>query len=136
MVLAVWSSSGTAALYMSQVDVLILDMLLGYKTPINKRSIEFPLLLQLVYAMGPFPLPNLAELREKYTYNITPFTAAMDAAPAAPSGKGRSGINIFSDEEDWDDDDITDQINCFAGIFPVQPLPNKTRPGKCVLLAN
>lgn len=29
--------------------------------------------------MAPFPFPQLAELREKYTYNITPFPAPVRA---------------------------------------------------------
>lgn len=32
---------------------------------------------QTVYSMATFPFPQLAELREKYTYNITPFPAAV-----------------------------------------------------------
>ncbi len=34
-------------------------------------------IFQTIYSIAPFPHPQLNELREKYTYNITPFTAAM-----------------------------------------------------------
>lgn len=33
--------------------------------------------LQEVYSMAVFPFPQLAELREKYTYNITPFPTSV-----------------------------------------------------------
>lgn len=35
------------------------------------------LLFQDVYSMAVFPFPQLAELREKYTYNITPFPSSV-----------------------------------------------------------
>lgn len=35
------------------------------------------LLFQEVYSMAVFPFPQLAELREKYTYNITPFPTTV-----------------------------------------------------------
>lgn len=38
-------------------------------------------------------------------------------------------MNLFSDEDEWDEDDIADQINCFTGIFPMQSSPNRTKPG-------
>lgn len=34
---------------------------------------------QEVYSMAVFPFPQLAELREKYTYNITPFPTSVKA---------------------------------------------------------
>jgi hypothetical protein len=37
----------------------------------------FAFVFQTVYSMAPFPFPQLAELREKYTYNITPFPATV-----------------------------------------------------------
>lgn len=63
--------------------------------------------------MAPFPFPQLNELREKYTYNITPFTAAMSTGR-----KPRAMGSIFSDDDDFDDDEVIDNINCFTGIFP------------------
>lgn len=64
--------------------------------------------------MAPFPMPHLKDLREKYTYNITPFQAAMNA-----SGRRHGGHHhIFSDDDDGDDEDL-DAVNCFA-FFPAQ----------------
>lgn len=33
-------------------------------------------LISIICSMAPFPFPRLAELREKYTYNIRPFTSS------------------------------------------------------------
>ena len=41
----------------------------------NIRCVKF--CFQKIYTMSPFPFPHLSDLREKYTYNITPFSAAM-----------------------------------------------------------
>ena len=39
-------------------------------------------------------------------------------------------MNIFSDDDDLDDDDFADQINCFTGFFPMQPQvsPSRNKP--------
>ncbi|XP_006973407.1 TBC1 domain family member 30 isoform X4 [Peromyscus maniculatus bairdii] len=75
-------------------------------------------LMQTVYSMAPFPFPQLAELREKYTYNITPFPATIKPA----SVPGRHGKARGSDEEnDPDDEDaIASAVGClgpFSGLL-------------------
>ena len=77
--------------------------------------------------LAPFPFPQLNELRQNYTYNITPFSVAMSTGQK-PTRKG--GINIYNEEDEIDEDDIVDNINCFTGIFPsqLQVSPSKTKP--------
>uniref|UniRef100_A0A8C2VFH4 TBC1 domain family member 30 n=2 Tax=Chinchilla lanigera TaxID=34839 RepID=A0A8C2VFH4_CHILA len=75
-------------------------------------------LIQTVYSMAPFPFPQLAELREKYTYNITPFPATMKAT----SVSGRHGKVRDSDEENEPDDEdaIANAVGClgpFSGLL-------------------
>ncbi|XP_058529499.1 TBC1 domain family member 30 isoform X2 [Ochotona princeps] len=75
-------------------------------------------LMQTVYSMAPFPFPQLAELREKYTYNITPFPATVKPT----SVSGRHGKARDSDEEyDPDDEDaIANAVGClgpFSGLL-------------------
>ncbi|XP_063111144.1 TBC1 domain family member 30 isoform X3 [Cavia porcellus] len=75
-------------------------------------------LMQTVYSMAPFPFPQLAELREKYTYNITPFPAAVKAT----SVSGRRGKVRDSDEENEpeDEDAIANAVGClgpFTGLL-------------------
>ena len=68
--------------------------------------------MQTMYSMAPDAFLHLNDLREKYTYNITPFSAAM------ATGKRPNKTSIFSDDDD--DDDSMENITCFAGIFPTQ----------------
>ena len=69
-----------------------------------------------VYGVAPFPHPQLSEFREKYTYNITPFTAAMSVGKKPT----RSASGIFSDlEDDLEEDDLVDAVTCFTGILPM-----------------
>ncbi|EMP30310.1 TBC1 domain family member 30 [Chelonia mydas] len=75
-------------------------------------------LMQTVYSMAQFPFPQLAELREKYTYNITPFPAAVKSA----SVSGRLSRTRDSDEEnDLDDEDsVANAVGClgpFSGLL-------------------
>jgi len=103
----------------------------------------------MVYSMAPFPFPQLAELREKYTYNITPFTAAtMNAVgsirqPSSSGGGSGSVINNSGNaaghgavgsrhsDDEWEDDEVLDNVNCFAGFFPPQQqLPSPSNASK------
>jgi hypothetical protein len=57
-------------------------------------------------------MQQLPELREKYTYNIRPFTSAANSSR-------RSGVGnmLPSDEDDLDEEDL-EAISCFTGIIP------------------
>lgn len=64
-----------------------------------------------MYALAPFPLPGLAELREQYTYNINPFSDVTgDRNPPSALGRGSS------DEED-DADDL-EGVSCLGAFLP------------------
>ncbi|MEQ2236965.1 hypothetical protein ILYODFUR_018042 [Ilyodon furcidens] len=54
-------------------------------------------LMQDVYSMAVFPFPQLAELREKYTYNITPFSTSVKSKGSGPGS--------------WDSEDDGDMDN-------------------------
>ncbi|XP_075245370.1 uncharacterized protein LOC142339311 isoform X2 [Convolutriloba macropyga] len=98
-------------------------------------------LIQTVYSMGPSPLANLSELREKYTYNITPFSPMHQQANSGANGssgsKSMSGSKslsasaasalsgssssdklgrVQSDDED-DIDDRSGLLKCFPAPF-------------------
>lgn len=49
---------------------------------------SFLSICQEVYSIAVFPFPQLAELREKYTYNITPF-------PSSVKSNGRFVLNFI-----------------------------------------
>lgn len=116
--LAIWAKLGeqiesceTADEFYSTMGRLTQEML-------EQDLLESHDLMQTVYSMAPFPFPQLAELREKYTYNITPFPATMKPT----SVSGRHGKIRDSDEEnDPDDEDaIANAVGClgpFSGLL-------------------
>ncbi|KAG8514126.1 TBC1 domain family member 30, partial [Galemys pyrenaicus] len=116
--LAIWAKLGeqiecceTADEFYSTMGRLTQEML-------ENDLLESHELMQTVYSMAPFPFPQLAELREKYTYNITPFPATVKPT----SISGRPGKVRDSDEEnDPDDEDaIADAVGClgpFSGLL-------------------
>ncbi|XP_027761705.1 TBC1 domain family member 30-like isoform X1 [Empidonax traillii] len=112
--LAIWAKLGeqiecceTADEFYSTMGKLTQEML-------EDSLIDSNELMQTVYTMAQFPFPQLAELREKYTYNITPFPAAVKSA----SFSGRLGRTRDSDEEnDLDDEDsIANAIGCLGPL--------------------
>ncbi|XP_053938000.1 TBC1 domain family member 30 isoform X4 [Cuculus canorus] len=112
--LAIWAKLGeqiecceTADEFYSTMGKLTQEML-------EDNLIDSNELMQTVYTMAQFPFPQLAELREKYTYNITPFPAAVKST----SFSGRLGRTRDSDEEnDQDDDDsIANAIGCLGPL--------------------
>ncbi|XP_056656692.1 TBC1 domain family member 30 isoform X2 [Monodelphis domestica] len=116
--LAIWAKLGeqiecceTADEFYSTMGRLTQEML-------EDNLIESNELMQTVYSMAQFPFPQLAELREKYTYNITPFPATVKPT----SVSGRLGRTRDSDEEnDLDDEDaIINAVGClgpFSGFL-------------------
>ncbi|XP_039919078.1 TBC1 domain family member 30 isoform X4 [Hirundo rustica] len=112
--LAIWAKLGeqiecceTADEFYSTMGKLTQEML-------EDSLIDSNELMQTVYSMAQFPFPQLAELREKYTYNITPFPAAVKST----SFSGRLGRTRDSDEEnDLDDEDsIANAIGCLGPL--------------------
>ncbi|XP_075572701.1 TBC1 domain family member 30 isoform X3 [Pelecanus crispus] len=112
--LAIWAKLGeqiecceTADEFYSTMGKLTQEML-------EDSLIDSNELMQTVYTMAQFPFPQLAELREKYTYNITPFPAAVKST----SLSGRLGRTRDSDEEnDLDDEDsIANAIGCLGPL--------------------
>ncbi|XP_074082317.1 TBC1 domain family member 30 isoform X3 [Macrotis lagotis] len=112
--LAIWAKLGeqiecceTADEFYSTMGRLTQEML-------EDNLIESNELMQTVYSMAQFPFPQLAELREKYTYNITPFPATVKST----SVSGRLCKNRDSDEEnDLDDEDaIVNAVGCLGSF--------------------
>ncbi|XP_075787195.1 TBC1 domain family member 30 isoform X3 [Pelodiscus sinensis] len=113
--LAIWAKLGeqiecceTADEFYSTMGKLTQEMLEDHLIDSNE-------LMQTVYSMAQFPFPQLAELREKYTYNITPFPATVKSTSLSGSRLGR---NRDSDEEnDLDDDDsIANAVGCLGPL--------------------
>ncbi|KAK7810576.1 hypothetical protein U0070_022048, partial [Myodes glareolus] len=116
--LAIWAKLGeqiegceTADEFYSTMGRLTQEML-------ENNLLQSHELMQTVYSMAPFPFPQLAELREKYTYNITPFPATVKPM----SVSGRHGKARDSDEENEADDEdaMASAVGClgpFSGFL-------------------
>ncbi|XP_070611730.1 TBC1 domain family member 30 isoform X2 [Erythrolamprus reginae] len=79
---------------------------------LEDKLIDSNELMQMVYSMAQFPFPQLSELREKYTYNITPFPATVKST-ASRLGK----IKDSDEENEIDDEDSTANVIGCLGPF-------------------
>uniref|UniRef100_A0A8C1YWH5 TBC1 domain family member 30 n=1 Tax=Cyprinus carpio TaxID=7962 RepID=A0A8C1YWH5_CYPCA len=103
--LAIWAKLGerieecqTADEFYSTMGCLTQEML-------EHNLIDSNELMQTVYSVAPFPFPQLAELREKYTYNITPFPTPVRANSSD------------DDDADMDDEDsIVTALGCLGPL--------------------
>ncbi|XP_078532383.1 TBC1 domain family member 30 isoform X3 [Lissotriton helveticus] len=116
--LAIWAKLGDQIECCQNADDFYSAMGRLTQEMLEDSLIESYELMQTVYSMAQFPFPQLAELREKYTYNITPFPAPVKSA----SFSGRLSKSRDSDEEnDLDDEDIVaNAVGClgpFSGLL-------------------
>ncbi|XP_048012430.1 TBC1 domain family member 30 isoform X1 [Megalobrama amblycephala] len=110
--LAIWAKLGerieecqTADEFYSTMGSLTQEML-------EHNLIDSNELMQTVYSMAPFPFPQLAELREKYTYNITPFPAPV----RANSSLALHGWESDDDADMDDEDSIVTALGCLGPL--------------------
>ncbi|CAH1783790.1 unnamed protein product [Owenia fusiformis] len=120
--LAIWAKLSPRILKAQSADEFYTTMGALTQEMMADTIIDADDLVKTIYNIAPFPFPQLAELREKYTYNITPFQAAMSVGKRPLKG-GATGI--LSDDDDGDED--LDVVNCFGGILGPQSSPGKTR---------
>ncbi|XP_066447676.1 TBC1 domain family member 30 isoform X2 [Eleutherodactylus coqui] len=116
--LAIWAKLGEQIECCQNADEFYSTMGRLTQEMLEDNLIDSNELMQTVYSMATFPFPQLAELREKYTYNITPFPAPVKSA----SFSGHPSKMQDSDEEnDIDDDDINaNSVGClgpFSGFL-------------------
>lgn len=79
-------------------------------------------LIKRIFNVASFPLHQLNELREKFTYNISPFSSMMNANRATTVASSKLP------PEDDDDDDLMDGMHCFSSLFSGQhSMPNKSK---------
>ncbi|MGH0168218.1 UNVERIFIED_CONTAM: hypothetical protein FKN15_054086 [Acipenser sinensis] len=112
--LAIWAKLGERIENCQSADEFYSMMGCLAQEMLEHNLIDSNDLMQTVYSMAEFPFPHLAELREKYTYNITPFPAP-----------GKLGKSRDSDEEiDIDDEDsLVSAVGClgpFSGLLATE----------------
>ena len=85
-----------------------------------KQMLSF--LLQNLVEIATFPFTEVSELREKYTYNITPWSLGI--------GVAKKGLRILYSDDEEDDDDDADVAATFgvANIFKASPKTSPSRP--------
>ncbi|KAM4569847.1 TBC1 domain family member 30 isoform 2-T2 [Odontesthes bonariensis] len=98
--LAIWERLGERIEYCQSADEFYSTMGCLTQEMLEHNLIDPAEVMQEVYAMAVFPFPQLAELREKYTYNITPFPTSVKS-----NGSGGPGSWESDDDADMDDED-------------------------------
>ncbi|XP_067127155.1 TBC1 domain family member 30 isoform X2 [Centruroides vittatus] len=83
---------------------------------LTREMLEFGLmdandLVKTISTMAPFPFPQLSTLRDKYTYNIRPFTSSLSSR--------RTFKLFYSDDEDDDDEHIVMATWCVSNTLPL-----------------
>ncbi|XP_031676691.1 TBC1 domain family member 30-like [Oncorhynchus kisutch] len=109
--LAIWSHLGEHIEYCQTADEFYSTMGWITQEMLENSLIDCSHLMQTVYSMAVFPFPQLAELREKYTYNITPFPTSN------PNGSG--GLGGWEGDEDEDEDEdavVTAALGCLGPL--------------------
>uniref|UniRef100_A0AAZ3SU41 TBC1 domain family member 30 n=1 Tax=Oncorhynchus tshawytscha TaxID=74940 RepID=A0AAZ3SU41_ONCTS len=103
--LAIWSHLGEHIEYCQTADEFYSTMGWITQEMLENSLIDCSHLMQTVYSMAVFPFPQLAELREKYTYNITPF----------PTSNPRL-VNGDEDEDEDEDAVVTAALGCLGPL--------------------
>jgi hypothetical protein len=71
--LAIWDKLSVSIMKAHSADSFYSMMSALSVRLLDQSSMDENDLLNKIYSYGPFPLPGLKELREKFTFNITPF---------------------------------------------------------------
>lgn len=84
-------------------------------------------MLQTIVNIAPFPFPELPELRDKYLYNITPWTQTVSTA-------ARRGLRLFYSDDDDDGTDEDDEKIAVAAAYGISAVfRSPRRKGTTVL---
>ncbi|XP_054862712.1 TBC1 domain family member 30 isoform X2 [Amphiprion ocellaris] len=110
--LAIWERLGERIEYCQTADEFYSTMGCLTQEMLEDNLIDPAELMQEVYSMAVFPFPQLAELREKYTYNITPF-------PTSVKSNGSGGLGSWDSDDDADMDDEDSVVTALGCLGPL-----------------
>ncbi|XP_076811353.1 TBC1 domain family member 30-like [Clavelina lepadiformis] len=118
--LAIWAKLGEKVGETQSADEFYCCMSELLQQALTGKLIDGNELIQLCYRITSFPFPHLKELREKYTYNITPF-AAENADELNNSNYSPKHVSnkVFSSQELVDYEDTP--FFCFSGLVSTVP---------------
>ncbi|XP_052283504.1 TBC1 domain family member 30-like isoform X2 [Dreissena polymorpha] len=109
--LVIWGKLSSRILQVGSADQFYTLMGDITQEMVEGNLLDVDVMIKSIYSIAPFPLQNLTELREKYTYNIRPFT------PATKRSVGANGAALPSDEDDLEEEEM-ENITCFTGFIP------------------
>ncbi|XP_061570401.1 TBC1 domain family member 30 isoform X2 [Cololabis saira] len=110
--LAIWERLGERIEYCQTADEFYSTMGCLTQEMLEHHLMDPAELMQEVYSMAVFPFPQLAELREKYTYNITPF-------PTSVKSNGSGGLGNWESDDDADMDDEDSVVTALGCLGPL-----------------
>ncbi|XP_060936362.1 TBC1 domain family member 30 [Limanda limanda] len=110
--IAIWERIGERIEFCQTSDEFYSTMGCLTQEMLEHSLIEPAELMQEVYSMAVFPFPQLAELREKYTYNITPF-------PTSVKSNGSGGLGSWESDDDGDMDDEDSVVTALGCLGPL-----------------
>ncbi|KAJ0056879.1 hypothetical protein NL108_000673 [Boleophthalmus pectinirostris] len=110
--LAIWERLGERIEYCQTADDFYSTMGCLTQEMLEHNLIDPADLMHEVYSMAVFPFPQLAELREKYTYNITPF-------PTSVKSNGSGGLGSWESDDDADMDDEDAMVTALGCLGPL-----------------
>ncbi|XP_055087982.1 TBC1 domain family member 30 isoform X2 [Periophthalmus magnuspinnatus] len=110
--LAIWERLGERIEYCQTADDFYSTMGCLTQEMLEHNLIDPADLMHEVYSMAVFPFPQLAELREKYTYNITPF-------PTSVKSNGSVGLGNWESDDDADMDDEDSMVTALGCLGPL-----------------
>ncbi|XP_028307258.1 TBC1 domain family member 30 isoform X2 [Gouania willdenowi] len=110
--LAIWEHLGERIEYCQTADEFYSTMGCLTQEMLEHNLVDSSELMQEVYSMAVFPFPQLAELREKYTYNITPF-------PTSVKSNGSDALGGWESDDDADMDDEDSVVTALGCLGPL-----------------
>ena len=110
---AVWSKLGEKVGQSQSADEFYSNMAQMMQGAASGELIDDDELIKMTYKVAAFPFPSLHELREKYTYNITPFITenSDDYHDSSYDKRTSSKHDHFYPMEEGDD-----PFYCFSGL--------------------
>ncbi|XP_067935061.1 TBC1 domain family member 30-like [Watersipora subatra] len=95
--LALWTKLAKKVIRCTTADEFYMTMGTLTHDLSEGKIISVEELIRAIYGMAPLPLPKFSELREKYMYDITPFSAAMNSASHKAVYSGDDGPDYLQE---------------------------------------
>lgn len=128
--MAIWDKLSVSVMKASSADSFYSMMSILSVRLFDQNVIDQNDLIEKIYSYGSFPLLGIEELREKFTFNITPFHQSKEKQlkeeeliSIKEKTEQLNGLKLRNQkEEDYEDEveDLAKMISCFALLMPHQ----------------